>query len=78
MSTTRHAWRGWGATTTLCSSQETLNNLRQAMRNTKIMCAVMLDTKVCRWQVAGQQQQHIHNRARRFVLGFWKTASLSH
>jgi len=27
-------------------SQETLNNLRKAMENTKIMCAVMLDTKV--------------------------------
>lgn len=27
--------------------QETLANLRQAMRETKIMCAVMLDTKVC-------------------------------
>ncbi len=26
--------------------QETLNNLRKAMENTKIMCAVMLDTKV--------------------------------
>lgn len=25
--------------------QETLNNLRQAMKNTRIMCAVMLDTK---------------------------------
>ena len=27
--------------------QETLANLRLAMRETKIMCAVMLDTKVC-------------------------------
>jgi Pyruvate kinase, barrel domain len=26
--------------------QETLNNLRQAMHNTQILCAVMLDTKV--------------------------------
>ena len=26
--------------------QETLNNLRLAMRETRIMCAVMLDTKV--------------------------------
>jgi hypothetical protein len=26
--------------------QETLNALRKAMENTKIMCAVMLDTKV--------------------------------
>lgn len=30
----------------LPSEQETLANLRQAMRETKIMCAVMLDTKV--------------------------------
>lgn len=27
--------------------QETLNNLRTAMQNTQILCAVMLDTKVC-------------------------------
>jgi len=27
--------------------QETLDNLRQAMHNTGILCAVMLDTKVC-------------------------------
>ena len=27
--------------------QETLNNLRIAMLNTRILCAVMLDTKVC-------------------------------
>lgn len=27
--------------------QETLNNLRTAMHNTQILCAVMLDTKVC-------------------------------
>jgi pyruvate kinase len=27
--------------------QETLNNLRIAMQNTGILCAVMLDTKVC-------------------------------
>ena len=27
--------------------QETLDNLRAAMRNTRILCAVMLDTKVC-------------------------------
>ena len=26
--------------------QETLDALRQAMRNTRILCAVMLDTKV--------------------------------
>lgn len=32
--------------------QETLDNLRRAMENTKIMCAVMLDTKV-----RGLQQQ---------------------
>lgn len=32
--------------TTHPNTQETLNNLRHAMRNTKIMCAVMLDTKV--------------------------------
>lgn len=27
--------------------QETLDNLRTAMHNTQILCAVMLDTKVC-------------------------------
>lgn len=27
--------------------QETLDNLRTAMQNTQILCAVMLDTKVC-------------------------------
>lgn len=30
----------------LSALQETLDNLRKAMRNTRIMCAVMLDTKV--------------------------------
>ena len=29
--------------------QETLDNLRQAMLNTGILCAVMLDTKVCQY-----------------------------
>ncbi len=29
-----------------CIAQETLDNLKKAMENTKIMCAVMLDTKV--------------------------------
>lgn len=29
--------------------QGTLDNLRQAMRETRIMCAVMLDTKVGGW-----------------------------
>lgn len=29
--------------------QETLDNLRTAMNNTGIVCAVMLDTKVCRY-----------------------------
>ena len=29
-----------------CLPQETLDTLRVAMRNTRIMCAVMLDTKV--------------------------------
>jgi hypothetical protein len=28
--------------------QDSLNNLRQAMQNTRIMCATMLDTKVSR------------------------------
>jgi hypothetical protein len=27
-------------------AQDSLNNLRQAMQNTRIMCATMLDTKV--------------------------------
>ena len=31
---------------TSTATQETLDNLRFAMRNTRIMCAVMLDTKV--------------------------------
>jgi hypothetical protein len=28
--------------------QETLDNLKKAMVNTRIMCAVLVDTKVCR------------------------------
>jgi ribonuclease PH len=36
--------------------QETLDNLRRAMENTKIMCAVMLDTKVRRLR---QQQRGV-------------------
>ena len=38
----------WQPTAVLppCALQETLDNLRKAMRNTRIMCAVMLDTKV--------------------------------
>ena len=32
--------------TSACVFQETLDTLRQAMRNTRILCAVMLDTKV--------------------------------
>ena len=34
------------ARTCLRHAQETLDTLRQAMKNTGIMCAVMLDTKV--------------------------------
>jgi hypothetical protein len=35
-----------GLTNGVAGLQETLDNLRKAMQNTKIMCAVMLDTKV--------------------------------
>lgn len=42
--------------------QETLINLRQAMENTKIMCAAMLDTKVRR----------LNDRAKPF-FGGWRT-----
>ncbi len=38
-----------------CPAQETLDNLRKAMANTKIMCAVMLDTKVREGAVAPPQ-----------------------
>jgi len=37
-----------GTSTCACLPQETLDTLRKAMRNTCIMCAVMLDTKVRR------------------------------
>ena len=36
----------WKNTVLLPPAQETLDTLRQAMKNTGIMCAVMLDTKV--------------------------------
>jgi hypothetical protein len=39
-------WSTSAAAVVACRLQETLDNLRKAMENTKIMCAVMLDTKV--------------------------------
>ena len=37
---------GYSHISSSASLQETLDNLRTAMKNTRIMCAVMLDTKV--------------------------------
>ncbi len=43
----------------LLPSQGTLDALRQAMANTRIMCAVMLDTKVG----GGQHPDHVRCHA---------------
>lgn len=57
--------------------KETLDNLRRAMENTKIMCAVMLDTKGPEIRTGTQPLSrlhtciHMHSPLRSGTLVFW-------